>query len=124
MVAVSGVGSCEIGEGLVGRDLGRLVHEAGRVLEMAVFETFGDAGPAVGAGDLQSVCLSGGLSFARHGLKVEWRVGITSMFFLMVYHHSAWKSRLKRVDEGVGSGYCKDDRQFFEAPMDGQSTAR
>lgn len=74
MVAVSGVGFCEIGEGLVGRDLGRLIHEAGRVLEMAVLETFGYAGPAVGAGDLEAVCLSGGLSFAGHGLGVVfWR---------------------------------------------------
>lgn len=118
------MGSCEIGEGLVGRDLGRLVHEAGRVLEMAVFETFGDAGPAVGAGDLQSVCLSGGLSFAGHGLKVEWRVGITSMFFLMVYHHSAWKSRLKGSTRELAPVIVKMIGSFLRLPWTDRVTAR
>lgn len=63
------MGLFEIGEGLVWRDLGRLVYEPGRVFEMDVFEAFGYTGPAVGAGDFESFCLFGGFSFAGHSLR-------------------------------------------------------
>lgn len=121
MVAVSGVGFCEIGESLVGRDLGRLVHEAGGVLEIAVLETFGDAGPAVGAGDLESVGLSGGLSFAGHGLGVVfWRIEIRDPWGSCGYFNflsdglSSFRLEFKtqRVDEGDGSGCSKMRRTF------------
>ena len=121
MVAVSGVGFCEIGEGLVGRDLGRLVHEAGGVLEMAVFETFCDAGPAVGAGDLESVGLSGGLSFAGHDLRVViWRNesscpwGSRGYFNFLSDGLSSFRLEVKTqgVNEGDGSGYSKMRRTF------------
>lgn len=137
MVAVSSMRLFEIGEGLVLRDLGWLVHEAGGVFEMEVFEAFGYAGPAVGAGDFESFCLFGGFSFAGHGLRglklgvLKYRgwgflgiVWVLQLFFLTVHCRiidSVWKARLDCLRRK--SSELIEYKQFPEAHIDRQSSS-